>query len=169
MSRTAGALWLLLLGLGVLIALFPFISVWRVSGQVLEELPQVLESETTDQRNRFGAMFDDDFVLATRTYRDTTADVVLDALRSDGFESAFLRDRRWSAKACCGDYDAVFVDVQERDSGSAVAVLTVADSDVQVAWPIFASLGIPMAIAGSVLASVGFRKRRQPQSESVPA
>ena len=162
MSRTAGALWLLLLGLGVLIALFPFISVWRLSGQVLEELPQVLESETTDQRHRFGAMFDDDFVLATRTYRDTTADVVPNALRSDGFEPAFLGDRRWSAKACCGDYDAVFVDVQERDPGSVIAVLTVADSDFQVSWPIFALLGV-------VLASVASRKMRQSQSESVPA
>lgn len=169
MSRVVGALGLVLLGLGLLIALFPFISVWRVSGQVLDELPEISGSESTDQRHRFRAMFDDDFVLATRTYRDTTVDSVLDALARDGFKTQGIAGRRWLTRPCCGEYDAVGVDVQETDRVSVVAILTVADSDFQVSWPFFAFFGIALASAGSVMTfgrSVG---RRHTRGESVPA
>lgn len=167
MSRIVGALGLVLLGLGLLIALFPFISVWRVSGQVLDELPEISGSESTDQRHRFGAMFDGDFVLATRTYRQTTVDVVRDALARDGFEPGSMAGRRGLTRPCCGDYDAVWVDVQDRDPGSVVAVLTVADGDVQVSCPIFALFGIALAFAGSVMAFVNLAGERRPQGESV--
>ena len=161
MSHVLRAFGWLLLGLGLFIALFPFISVWRVSGQVLYELPEISELESTDDRNRLGAMFDGDFVLATRTYRDAALDVVLGAYVSDGW----VGSRSRFSKQCCSEYDEVWVEVQESDSGSVVVVLTAADADVQGIWPFFALFGIGLAFAGRSVA--GSARRSESLSESV--
>lgn len=86
MARIARSAGTLLCVLGLLLALFPFISVWRLSGEVLDELPSIPGSATTDDRNRLGAIFDDDFTLATRTYADVTVDQVREALADRAFE-----------------------------------------------------------------------------------
>ncbi len=147
--------------LGATIALFPFLSVWRVSGQVLDELPEIAEfpvtempdTEIKDDRNRLGAIFDDDFVLASRTYRTATPDTIRDALISSGFEVHGIGQGQWLVKPCCGEYDGVLVQIEPGGDQSAVALLSAVDSDIQSSWPIFIVLGLLLLIPGWLLVS----------------
>ena len=70
--------------IGLLIALFPIVSVARLPGQVLHELPIIADAEATDTQKRLGALFDDDFVLATRTYTGTDAEPIRSTLIAAG-------------------------------------------------------------------------------------
>jgi hypothetical protein len=142
---------------GLVIALFPWISAWRVSGRVLDELPMVSAAGIHDDRHRL-AIPDPDFVLATRTYEGLAADEVEAALLSGGFQSISAGTERWLSKNCCGEYDAVWVQVRDVHSGSATATLTVADSDVQLAWPFFLVFGLPMTLGGTIGAVAALRK-----------
>ena len=142
--------------LGMLIALFPVISVWRVSGQVLTQLPE-LTADVDDDRHRF-AIPDPDFVLATRTYHDMSESELEAALVEAGFESTSAGGKRYLSKECCGEYDAVLVQIEEGPEDVAVATLTAADADVQLSWLFFAILGLPVMVAGAVGVLTGLRR-----------
>lgn len=153
MSRFQRPLGMVLCILGAAIALVPFLSVWRVSGQVLDELPEIPATEISDDRSRFGALFEDEFVLATRTYRTTTPNVVRDALISSGFDVHGFGEGEWLIKPCCGEYDGVWVQIEAADGQSVVAVLSATDSDIQISWPILLVLGLLLLIPGCLLVS----------------
>ena len=114
--RIAGVV-MALVGLFVMVA--PFISVERVGTQMLAELPAVNGAGIVDERVGWSAMFDDDFVVARRTYSGVSEQVVVDALRQDGFDTVRIDG---FGRACCGDYDAVWVAISTSDSGSVVAI-----------------------------------------------
>ncbi len=141
-------------GLGVLIALYPFLSVWRVSGQVLDELPLIEETVTVDQTNRFGtAVFDGDFLLATRVYEERSVEDVERALAGKGFERTGFGEDLWWVKECCGEYDAVMVRVTAEEPGGTLANVTVFDSDIQASWFFFLFFGSIPLLPGLLLLS----------------
>ena len=142
-GRTGG--WALI-GIGLLVGLLPFVSVWRTSGMVLEQLPEVTSAEINDQRSWAGAVFDDDFKLATRTYAGVTIESVRAALVADGFER--IGADRFS-RSCCGESDAVWVTVERTTAESVAVVLTVADSDWRTLWKAFAVFSLLLVLAGS--------------------
>ncbi len=166
MRRVVGLLGLMVAGAGLLIALFPLISVWRMSGSVLAELPDVQGPSISTDRNRL-ALFDGDFVLATRTYEGFSGPDLKEVLLSEGFGILNARGGVWLSKPCCGDYDAVWARIDEVGPDTGLAVVTVADSDVQVAWPLISWLGlsvIAVGLAGALaaLTGAGGGRRRQP-------
>lgn len=144
-------------GLGLLVALFPVVSVWRVSGHVIDQLPETA-AETEDDRHRL-AIFDPAFVLATRTYVATATQDVEDALGKAGFQDVRAAGERYLSKDCCGEYDAVWVLVDEGPDGATVAQLTVADADIQLSWPYFLIFGLTGTVIGAVMATAGVRRR----------
>lgn len=162
MRSIGPAIRLIAIGAGLLIMFFPLISVWRVSGEVLSELPALSASATTTDRNRL-ALFDDDLVVATRIYGGVSPVVLREALVSDGFQTVNVGGERWLAKPCCGEYDAAWVRVDEVGADSAKAVVTVADGDVQASWPFFSLLGLTVVFGGLVLATLvpGDGRRRR--------
>lgn len=167
MRRLIGAFGLLLVGLGLFVALLPVVSVWRVSGQVLRELPEISGSEVVDERHRF-ALSNDDFLLATRSYGDATVEVVRGSLVADGFEPLSIDGEQWLSKPCCGEYDAVWVHLEASPGQDTltVATLTVADSDIQLSWPIITMLGTLVLLAGAAV-TVGASKRKQERESGI--
>ncbi len=153
-SRVSG---LLLATAGVVLALWPVLSVWRVSGQVLDELPPIDGVETTDDRSPLSALTDPEFRLATRTYRGAEPETVESALLAAGFTRSGPAGQL--SRDCCGEYDAVWVDVTDGSDALVIAELTTADADVQVAGPIFALLGLCVIAIGIGLAMMGPRAR----------
>ncbi len=149
-----------LCALGLLLAAFPIVSTWWVSGDALAELPEVVaaDAEVEDTRHRL-ALADPDFLLAERRYTGVTAADVEAALRADGFEgfagptpSAGLS----LSKECCGEYDAVWITVVDTDAG-ATAEITVADADIQAVAPTMIAVGSLLAVVGVVLLIGGAR------------
>lgn len=145
MRRVGPAIGATVLLVGVVIALGPFISVWRAGGQMLGELPEVEGAVYSDERVGWSAMFDDEFVLARRTFTGVEDRIVAEALVADRFEPMGAVG---FSKECCGGYDAVWVDVQNRGVDRVVVELTAADSDWQLAWPLFSGLGFLVALVG---------------------
>ncbi len=144
MRRVAVVVGLLLAGIGLLALLYPPVSVWRVSGTALNQLPAEA-GEITDARNRF-ALGDPDFVVATRVYHDRSPDEVRELLLENGFETIGADE---ASKECCGDWDAMVASWAADDAGGTSVSLTPADGDIQVTWPLF-------AIVSAVLITVGF-------------
>lgn len=159
------------LGLGLLIGLFPMISVWRLSGDVLGQLPELAAAEVNDDRHRF-AVADSDFVLATRTYQGATPTEVDAALDEAGFESTSARGELYLFKPCCGAYDAVWAQVSNAGDGATEVSLTVADSDIQTTWVLFAVFGSLLVLfgiivlKGSLLRSTRLKSRSESSSEA---
>ena len=139
----------LLVAIGLMAVVLPFVSVWRVTGEVFAELPPIAGS-STDERNGL-ALLDQDFVLGTRTYEDATVADVETALRDDGFEAFVLDGDTWFAKPCCGTYDAVWVRVSEVDDTTVAASVSAADGDVTATWPLAAIVGLLLAAVGTAL------------------
>ena len=102
--------------------------------------------EHSDERVGWSALFDDEFVLARRTFDGVDDRTVSEALAANGFES--LGIVRYS-KECCSGYDAVWADVQTPGRDRVVVDLTAADSDWQLAWPLFSGLGSLVALVGA--------------------
>lgn len=171
MARTSRLFSLFLIGLGFMIGLYPVISVARLSGQVLGELPDVVGIETVDTQHRFSSLSDDDFIVAERRYEGINGDTLVGALGDDGFEQTTALGRSWMYRECCGAYDAMLVGIQEVD-GSAVALVTVADSDVHALWLPQLVVGLLLIVSGL---AINGRAGRKPQNEdtaprhSVPA
>ncbi|MCP3855735.1 MAG: hypothetical protein GY698_13515 [Actinomycetia bacterium] len=153
----AGALFVV----GCTLALWPFVIVWWLSGQVLDELPVVPGAViVSEEPNRLG-LFDEDFELATVTYRGTTLEAVRAVLRDSGFHSysrgaSIAMAREWSGS----EYDGVTVDLSSSDSGEVVAQLSVVDTDIQAAWPFTAMFGALLVVLGTV---PGARRRLPPE------
>lgn len=146
---------------GLLIALFPLFSVSRLPGQVLHELPIIPDAEAIDTHARVGALFDDDFVLATRTYTGVDAEPIRSTLVAAGFESRAIDGELWFARECCGEYDEVWVRVGEPDlNGHVEATLTVADDDVRTAAGLFALIGLALFVPGLLIALSGLLRPR---------
>lgn len=145
-------------------ATFPIVSVWRVSGEVLRQLPEVAAATDVDDTRHRLALADPDFVLAERRYDGVTADEVEAALRADGFGGiAGPRPSEgvtWS-KDCCGEYDAVWVTVVDAAEG-ATAVVSVVDADVRATAPTIIALGSLLAVVGAVLLIGGARPGSRP-------
>ena len=141
--------------IGLLVMATPFISVGRAGTQVLAELPEVDGAGFIDERVGWSAMFDDDFVVARRTYSGVTEQVVVDALRKDGFDTAGIDGL---SRTCCGDYDAVWVSISAPESGTVVAELRPADADWQSAWPFVTLIGLTLSTAGIVLTACSRRR-----------
>ena len=139
-------------GLGLIVALLPFVSAWRLGGEALAQLPEVPGHAASSESRGVGALFDDDFVVATRTYPGVDADTVRAAFTAAGFGSTSVAGARWLAAECCGDYDAVLVRLEER-GGSAVAIMTAADRDVQTVWPLLTAFGLIWVLGGATLAT----------------
>ena len=145
MRRLRAAIGAVGLLVGVLIALGPFISVSRVGAQMLGELPDLEGVDHSDQRVGWGAMFDDEFVLARRTFNGVDDRTVAQAMVANGFEPMGIVG---FSKECCGDYDAVRADVQSPSADRTVVELTAADSDWRLVWPLFSGVGSLVALAG---------------------
>lgn len=159
MGRIRPAVGTVVLLVGLLIALSPFISVWRVGGQMLSELPDLEGVDHRDERVGWSAMFDDEFVLARRAFDTIDDRNVAAALVANGFEplgaSGFT-------KGCCGDYDAVWADVQSRGADGVLVELTAADSDWQLAWPLFSGIGSLAVLVGAAILVTGGASRHDP-------
>ncbi len=151
---------------GLLIAVGPFVSVWRVGGQVLDELPDLEGVEQSDERLGWSAMFDDEFIVARRTLEGTDERTVTEALVADGFESLGMAG---FSKECCGDYDAVWADLQDGGTESVVVELIPADSDWQLTWPLFTGFGSLMAVVGAAVVASGRSASRDPVTAAVSA
>lgn len=145
--------------IGLLVALSPFISVWRVGGQMLNELPVLDGTDHRDERVGLSAMFDDDFILARRTFSNADERTVAGTLAAAGFEPMGTVG---FSKRCCGDYDAVVADVQGTDDGRTVVELTASDSDWQLAWPLFSGFGAFVALIGVGILLTGRSAPREP-------
>lgn len=159
-----------LVSLGLLVALFPFISVWRASGETLGQLPEIEGAEFSDTRHRIGALFDDRMILASRTYPTLEAEQVRVALVDAGYRTHREADTQWQTMECCGEWDAVLVRAEDRDEGGARVLLTMADSDIQVSLWFFLILGLPMFAIGLTLltAALGPRDRASNEGAAVP-
>ncbi len=112
---------------------------------MLDELPDLDGVKHSDDRVKWSVMFDADFVLARRAFIGVDDRTVAEALAANGFESMGLVGY---SKECCGDYDAVWADVQDSGTDRVVVELTAADSDWQVAWPLFSGFGSLMGLVG---------------------
>lgn len=113
---------------------------------MLGELPDLEGVEHIDDRVGWSAMFDADFVLARRAFIGVDDRTVAEALVANGFESMGLVGY---SKDCCGDYDAVWADVQNSGTDRVVVELTAADSDWQLSWPLFSGFGSLMFLVGA--------------------
>ncbi|MCP3882763.1 MAG: hypothetical protein GY701_30865 [Sulfitobacter sp.] len=142
-------------------ALWPLVSVWRLSGQVLDELPVIPDAViVSEERNSLG-LFDEDFELAAVTYRGTTLESVRAVLRQAGFHSYSRGASIGMARECCAAYDGITVDMSTNDNGDVVAQLSVQDTDVQAMWPFTTTLGALTAILGAA-AIAGRRQLPEP-------
>lgn len=139
---------------GLFIALAPFISVSRLSGESLDLLPRVAAAEVRDDARGGIAMFDsDEFLLATRTYEATAIEDVETALRESGFRNTRghpTTSKRGFGITCCGDYDQLIVFL-ETVGDDTVATTTARDTDITVAWFIFTFLGGASIFVGLLL------------------
>ncbi len=158
-ARTLRLFSLFLIGIGFMIGIYPMISVARLSDQVLGELPDVSGIETVDTHHRLTSLVDDDFIVSERRYEGMSGDALLEAFGEDGFERTTALGLRWMYRECCGAYDAMLVGIQEVD-GSAVALVTMTDDDVQAIW-------LPLLVVGLLLIGSGIalnrRTARKPQ------
>jgi hypothetical protein len=158
----------LLASAGAVIALYPFLSVWQVAGQALEELPEVQGVESSDTSHGVGALLDSSFVLATRSYSNTTQREVQSALTSSGFEAANINGSLTYARECCGEYDAIWVSVADADEdGVVVATATAADGDIQITAVFFVLFGLALFVAGAVIAVISFGQRNGVPSRDI--
>ena len=144
-------------GVGLLLTLFPFVSVVWVTGEALDRLPEIEASEIETDRN-WTAMFSDGFVLATRSYSGVSGEAFADALVLDGFELATASGEQLWSKDCCGEYDAVRVRVEASGDGQTVAAVSVYDEDVQATWPFVSGLGVLVSFLGLAVAKPHFRR-----------
>lgn len=151
--------------LGVVVAAGPFISVARVGTEMLAELPEVDGAVIDDSRVGWSAMFNDDFVVARRTYLGTSPQAVGDAYRSGGLENDGV-DK--FSTACCGDYDAVQIVISRSESGAVTAELAPADSDWQASWPLFAIVGLVLVAAGGAIAVTALSTPRPHSAPALP-
>ena len=140
----------MVLGLA-LSAYFPF-SVSRLATESLDALP-LLVAQPEDTNNGAFAMFDGDFILATRTYDGVDRELVETAMLASGFDVLHgpTPSQNGFSKPCCGEYDALFVHLSTVD-GTVVATTTAADSDVVIAGPMFLVLGGFVAAFGILMA-----------------
>ncbi|MCP4083862.1 MAG: hypothetical protein GY745_02205 [Actinomycetia bacterium] len=69
-NRRSWAVALIIIGCALM--LWPFISVWRLSEDVLNELPEIPNAEVVFEDQNPLALFDTEFELATRRYRGLT-------------------------------------------------------------------------------------------------
>ncbi|MEM9133465.1 MAG: hypothetical protein AAF962_13560 [Actinomycetota bacterium] len=164
MRRPIGALvGLVLCAVGLVVASFPIVSAWRVSGEVLDELPEVPAATTVEDTRHRLALAHPDFLLAERRYRGVTVDEVEAALRADGFSGIAGPTPAAGtilSKDCCGEYDAVWVTVVDDGAGATTGVraeVTVADTDIQAVAPTVIALGALVAVIGAVLMIGGAR------------
>ena len=149
---------------GLAIAIFPLVSVWRVSGQLLDELPVVDGVDSVDSRRHVSALTDPKFILAERMYETATVEEVREALEAGGYQRIAHEDEIWFGRECCGTYDAVWVSITEAPGrpGNVTALVTTADKDVRTASQLFAALGLLLLLPGvAVTASNLNRTNRQ--------
>ena len=138
---------------GVGISVYPFVSVWRLQQQVLDEVPLPNGTAPIIEGKPDRVLFDDDFVLAFRGVGASVVDVertLLDA----GFEatSIELEGSPTFARECCGSYDAVLVSVFEGRDGVTGLRYSVTDSDIVATWYFITGFGLLIALAGVVTA-----------------
>lgn len=81
----------------------------------------------------------------------SSVDEVESALAGKGFERSNIGQQLWWTKDCCGEYDAVMVDLSAGDAGNTVASVTVFDSDVQATWFVFLFFGAILLLPGLLL------------------
>ncbi len=161
------AAWIVVF-VGLAIAASPFISVARLQREVLAEVPLPAEATVVSEELFAGALFDGDFLLASRVV-SAPADNVEAVLTDAGFEPngrAFTGDRSFS-RACCGAYDAVMVSVGATDSATSTLVYTVADSDVVYTWVWFTALGV-LVVAGGLNALRSAKPPQQTATDTSP-
>ena len=142
---------------GAFVALYPFVSVWRVAGQALDELPEISEVESSGRSHGLGALYDSEFVLATRSYSEVTPQSVREALASNGFEATVVNGSERYAKECCGDYDALWVEISSTDqAGEVLASATAADADIQTTIGLLVLFGLLLFVSGVAIAIANF-------------
>lgn len=132
---------------GIAIAIYPFASVGLVSFTALNQLPETYVPASDDHRF---AMFDDEFIVATRTYEFDDQSSYQAILSEWGFTRF---DSRWRAKECCGAWDAVLVRTTVLPDGRLRADLTMYDTDVQSTWWAITLLGLMTVAGGRTLRS----------------
>ncbi len=158
--RARPILCLMVAGVGVLTACFPAISVWRTGGQALAQLP-ALPVPTDDVRHPL-AVWDPNLVVATRTLSEISTAEVESALLRDGYQPTQARGGQWWSKACCGEDDAVWIQLEAGPGNTTVARVTVADADAGSSWPFIVAVGAGLAVGGAFTAAP---RRRPPAGE----
>lgn len=151
---------------GLVISLYPFVSIWQAGGRALGQLPEIDGRGFSDERNGLGALFDEDMTVARRTYSDISPDRVVERLAESGFQSNRGMDHHWYVKECCGSWDAVVVRAEPVDTGAGTGsgtelIISMQDQDIQSSWPVLVLFGLPFVAAGSALVSVN-RRRSKP-------
>ncbi len=159
-NRRSWAVALIIIGCALM--LWPFISVWRLSEDVLNELPEIPNAEVVFEDQNPLALFDTEFELATRRYRGLTWTELREVLAGAGFEPYSQADEIGMTKPCCGAYDGVVALLRTTTEGDIETRLTVQDADIQITWPFFAALGAAVAASGGL----AMLKARQHKSET---
>ncbi len=139
-----------LLGFGLFVASFPFVSVHRLSNEAIAMLPGRVGAVVEDDVKGATAIFDKEtFVLATRTYEDTPVEQIEAALLARGFSVAYgpTPSQNGFGIECCGEYDQLVVQL-EQVGDATFSTVTARDSDITISWPILAFLGTAAAVVG---------------------
>lgn len=127
---------------GLFLLLYPAASVWRLSGEVLDIVPADIGERSTDDRHRLALFDSGDFVLAERTYTGVSALEVRAELQAAGFQGGTLGGAAVLSSECCGSYDAVTVELSDLDGGDTLALISVADADITLSWPLLFAPGL---------------------------
>lgn len=159
---------LVLVGLGLIVALYPFVSIWRAGDQALAQLPEITDREYSDQHHRLGALSDIEMVLVRRTYADTTVDQAVTWLQEAGYGSNRSSFRQWYSKECCGAWDAVVVRPVQKGQDVELAI-TMFDQGIQSSWPLTVPVGLGLVGLGVVLTVGSFRRTRSGPTPDPPA
>lgn len=140
--------------LGLFIATNPFVSVWRASGEVVGLVPEAEQLVGTDSAAL--ALFDDDLVLATATYVNTSVSEVSQLLSDDGFQrQRQVADSVIFGRGCCGSLDGTFATVVDAGDGTVLVEFAPIDSDIGLTWGIFVMVGFFISGIGAVLMLAG--------------
>ena len=131
---------------GLFLLLYPAISVWRLTGEVLDLVPADIGESSTDDRHRLALLDTGDFILAERTFTGVTALEVRAELQAAGFQGGTIGGLGVLSLECCGSYDGVIVDLTDLESGETLARISAADSDIALTWPIVAVPGIVLLV-----------------------
>ncbi len=148
MRRLVGTAILLL---GLVIAVYPAGSVWRVSGEAVAMAPDI--EQLVERNTALFPLIDGDFILGTARYEGVSEAEVSQQLVAAGFDGRAFSEERgsWQTYECCGEFDALLARATDAGDGTVLVEFSALDTDVQALWWFFTLVGAGIAFIGAVL------------------